>query len=433
MKKWRLNGLELSLLAAILIVIAVAALFTERDDGGRREPSAERDVSSKIALGRIERRVERLRRLRFKRPLSVSFVGPAQARKLMGSTPQGKEAARDQRVDEEELKLVGLLSASEDLAKSMRAVQEEQVLGFYHERFKRLVIVRQATGGRGLLELTLAHEMVHALEDQHFGVATDPSVSDDRALAESALFEGTATAVMSAYAERNLDLSDLIGLAGAAGAGGDTELPRFVERSLLFPYTEGERFVEALRRRGGWKSLNAVMRLRRPRSSEQILHPSKYASDERPMAPSVPAVGRILGAEWKRLDSTSVGEFDLATLFDLLGDVTGPDAAAGWGGGRFELWRRGTLPDPSCAAPCVGREIGVLVLAWDSERDRVEGERAVTRSVERGLKGDRVPGPAGVGMWSSRGGAVAMVGRGRRTTVVWAPSASLAARVLLHG
>ena len=44
------------------------------------------------------------------------------------------------------------------------------MLGFYDERTKRLVVVRDRRASRPLLEITLAHELVHALEDQRFGL-----------------------------------------------------------------------------------------------------------------------------------------------------------------------------------------------------------------------------------------------------------------------
>ena len=81
-------------------------------------------------------------------------------------------------------------------------VDQEQVLGFYDDRSKRLVVIRDAGVSRPLLELTLAHELVHALEDQRFGLDVGEGVRDDEVLAEAALAEGTATALMADYAGR---------------------------------------------------------------------------------------------------------------------------------------------------------------------------------------------------------------------------------------
>jgi len=99
--------------------------------------------------------------------------------------------------------------------------------------------------------------------------------------------------------------------------------------------------------------------------------------------------------------------------------------AAGWGGGRFELWRRGGAAS-KCAAPCVNADLAWIRLRWDTDADRVEGEAALRQAFAKGLKAE----VAGRGAWSSRGGAIALRGRGRETTVVLAPEVALAARAL---
>jgi hypothetical protein len=65
-------------------------------------------------------------------------------------------------------------------------------------------------------------------------------------------------------------------------------------------------------------------------------------------------------------------------------------------------------------------------------RDRAQAERQLARVWEQGLRGRRLGGGAGTGAdaWASRGGAIVMRGHGRETTVVLAPDAALAARVL---
>jgi hypothetical protein len=81
------------------------------------------------------------------------------------------------------------------------------VAGFYDPGSERLALVR----GVGIDDVTLAHELTHALEDQHY----DPGrfgdgrrgrdgtgVDEDAASAETGLVEGTATVVMTRYLER---------------------------------------------------------------------------------------------------------------------------------------------------------------------------------------------------------------------------------------
>ena len=96
------------------------------------------------------------------------------------------------------LKLLGLLEPRVDLRDVSATVFGQGVAGYYDPRTKRLRIVRGAqTTNPFLEEITLAHELTHALEDQRFGLdLEDSSGSDDAALARLALVEGSATAVM---------------------------------------------------------------------------------------------------------------------------------------------------------------------------------------------------------------------------------------------
>ena len=103
-------------------------------------------------------------------------------------------------------------------------------------------------------------------------------------------------------------------------------------------------------------------------------------------------------------------------------------AAAGWDGGRFELWRRSSGGD--CASPCVARDAGALVLSWDTRGDRRSAERALEAAFPKGLRARKLGGRGGVRLWSSRGGVIAMSGAGVRTGVAFAPDARTAARVL---
>jgi hypothetical protein len=428
-KSWRPSGLELALLAVIVLVVAAAAVSGGgEEDGGK---AASQDAAARtrphLEVGRIERRVERLRGLRFRRPLKIVFAPPKKAQALLHAASEAEYGRRDQLIDEEDLKLVGLLDSSAHLDRYLSAIEREQVLGFYDERSKRLVVVTGKTGNRSLQEITLAHELVHALEDQHYGVHTKAGLSGDRTLAESALFEGTATALMTDYATRYMNIGDA--LAVFNGTGEETKLPSFLEDLLLFPYVQGERFVNGFRLRGSWRAVNKVIAFRRPRSTEQVIHAAKYAVGEPPVAVAAPArLRQILGAGWRRLRATEIGELDLQLLFDLVGGVKDEEAAAGWGGGRFELWRKSG--DGSCEPPCVSRDAAVISLAWDTAADRLDGEAAFRRVFEDGLKGKRLAASAGVGLWSSRGGAIGIRGAGKRTTVALAPSAALVARIL---
>ena len=362
---------------------------------------------------RIASRVERLRDLRFTRPVRPLFLGRDEAVEVLARVGRREYPLRDQRIDEETAKLLGLLSPDASLSRVLERVDQEQVLGFYDDRAKRLVVIRDAGAARPLLELTLAHELVHALEDQRYGFDLPEGVRSDHVLAQAALAEGSATAVMADYAERHLRLADVLSVADAAEGAA---FPEYIERQLLFPYLAGQEFVSVLRgETGGWAAVDSVYRFRRPRTTEQVIHPRKFAAGEDAARVPEPSLRRVLPAPWRRLRSTSVGEFDLQMLFKLNRAPRPARAAAGWGGGRLELWRR---PAPGCAAPCVRADLAWIGLRWDSPAERAEGEAALRTAAER---------------WRSRGGAVALAGSGVRTAVALAPDARTARAAVAAG
>jgi hypothetical protein len=397
---------------AALLVVAVAGVRSL--DEAAPAPAAR--LSSQD-VEQIARRVERLRGLRFTKPVRPLFLDRDEAVEVLQRAGRREYPLPEQRIDEETAKLLGLMEPGENLEHVLDRIDQEQVLGFYDDRSKRLAVIRDAGVSRPLLELTLAHELVHALEDQRFGLDVGEGLRDDEVIAEASLAEGTATALMADYAAAHLGLGEILSVTDVAEEAG---FPEYIERQLLFPYLAGEEFVSVLRGGSGdWDAVDSVYRFRRPATTEQVIHPRKFAAGERAQAVRPPDLRR---RGWRRLRRTRVGELDLQLLF-ALNDARRPArAAAGWGGGLFELWRRGA---EDCSAPCVNADLGWLRLRWDTPADRAEGETALREAFEQGLRAR-----GGPRTWLSRGGAIALSGRGLETTVVLAPDAALAARTV---
>jgi hypothetical protein len=390
-------------LGALAVVVLGLVLDATSDSApAPRASFSERDVA------RVAHRVERLRGLRFVRPVRPLFLDRDEALAFVDKVSREDYSQRERRVDEESLKLLGLLPAATDVDDVLERVGSEQLLGFYDDHSKRLVVIRDASATRPLLEITLAHELVHALEDQHFHLNVPEGVPDDSVLARSALAEGTATSLMVDYAKRYMSVSDVLSFASVGESEG---LPPFFEKQLLFPYLQGQKFVDTFRgAHGSWKPIDSIYRFRMPRSSDQILHPRDYADDKRPRLVRLPDVRPVLGPGWQRLRSVPLGEYDVQLLIDIGRGARPAAGADGWAGGRYELWRQGSLDD-GCKAPCASRDVAVVRLEWDTARDRREAEQQLALVWRR-----------------RRDGAVAMQGRGRTLVAVLAPDEGLAAR-----
>jgi hypothetical protein len=349
----------------VMAVLGAALLglwfATEGEDG---EPPPQAAPVRVIAT-----RVEALRDLRFDRlPRAVTVTSDEARREGLEDLDRQYPPER-LLADETVYKLLGLIGRNDDLRELSGSLFGEGIAGYYVPEDGRLRVVEGAgTSNRVLEEMVLAHELTHALEDQRFGLETSAS-TDDRTLARAALHEGTASALMYAYVEDHFTTEETLGgLLGSAFQ--DTgDLPPFIQAQVLFPYTGGERFVSDLLRRGGgrWALVDTAYEHRLPASTEQILHPDAYFDADEPQPVRIRA-GRILGRAWQPTLAGTWGEFQTR---ELLGGAT--DAAAGWGGDRYELWRSATS------------DVLIMRWRWDTPRDADEFfERARGVLSERG-------------------------------------------------
>ena len=384
--------------ALVLLAILLGAGFAFDSDDTASKPKA----APGLPIATLEARVEAIRQLRFRSLPKPAEVSPAQAQRDGLEDLDRSYPASRRHADEEVLELLGLLEPGVDLRKVSATVFGQGVAGYYDPRTKRLRVVTGAqTSNRVLNEITLAHELTHALEDQRFKLDLESSSSDDAGLANLALIEGSATAVMLTYAERHFSPGQTLG-GLFSSLGQDTgDLPPFVEAQLIFPYIQGQRFIQALYETGGgtWSLVDSAYRFRPPASTEQIMHPDKYLKVEQPDHVRLHASP---GAGWGRVRSGTWGEWATGQL------IGNSDAAVGWGGDRYELWRRGSA---GCRAPCRDRDALVMRWRWD--------DRAAARRFEAALREWVVGKP----------GASAVAARGLDVTLALAPDGGLARRL----
>jgi hypothetical protein len=349
----------------------VGGLLLGKSGGG----SGSRSGSGSLAalqrkLPLIEQRVQAIRGRGFRHPIAPAIVTGKQAQQAGLADLDRVEPRAAQDADQELLRLLGLIPAFANLRQIQGSILQDQVAGYYDSSDKRLALVRDATGSsEAIAEITLAHELTHALDDQVFGIKDQGTVTSDRALAYTALLEGDATYVMSLYAQRYISGTGLLGAALSAGSGGSLgNLPPYIQSLLEFPYLSGESFVGALYDVArGWKLVDFAFDRRPPISTEQVMHPLKYEANERPLRvtlnvePALPSGRRSL--------SGSLGEFVTEQLLEehQVPRDEAERAAAGWGGDRYELWQDG--PDYAV----------VIRWRWDTPRDAAEFETALRK------------------------------------------------------
>lgn len=234
-----------------------------------------------------------------------------------------------------------------DYLNAIRDLLGSELAGFYDPLTQSMVLAEELKGAE--YDITLAHELVHALQDQHYNLKSLSVYAEDqgdRKSAIHALAEGDATSAMfddmlSPRGQSALDLSEYaIGLqlrAGMAFSEQVGDVPALIKRSLIAPYDDGLKFVHALRRRGGWTAVNAAWSTP-PETTEQLLHVEKY--DAREPAVSVP-VPDAPGPEWKDIYHDVLGEQTIALLLEEWAPRrVARSSAEGWGGDRVAVFRQ---------------------------------------------------------------------------------------------
>ena len=280
-----------------------------------------------------------------------------------------KEVAKPEEIRAEEftLKKFGLVPQDFDLAKNTVDLLTEQAAAFYDYDKKKLFITEStATDSQ---EPVLAHELSHALADQNFNLAKfirQGRQSDDGSTARLAVMEGQATWMMSEFlARRNgkslKDSPELVTLMSNLTDGGGGEYPvyekspLYLRLTLVFPYTKGMLFQDALFQRDGLNGFAEVFR-RAPVSTQQILHPDKYFSGVKPTEPKVPDPHLPRG--YKSLVGGSLGELEHGILLEqYAGKQKATEIAPHWRGCTFEIRENKKA----------GRDVLLYAVEWDSE------------------------------------------------------------------
>lgn len=318
---------------------------------------------AQTSLREIERQIAEIRELDFESsvPSETITKDTLRARLSESIDHQEHEALEN---DEAMLELLGLIDPALDLGEVLVEVQTEQTAGFYtleEDKFYVLETEEQTAAD----QTVIAHEYIHALQDQHFDLAPldDVESDDDQRLAFRALLEGDATLATLLYANEHVLAIDILNLMTSVG-GVENEVlestPIFIQETLAFPYSAGLEFVSALHDRGGWEEVNIAFEAP-PQSTEQILHPERYWDKDVPVVVSLGNLASKLGGTWKELDSDVMGELGLRlTLATHVGPAVAAIASEGWGGDRYALLQTDEA------------YVTVFNMTWDSEKEATE-------------------------------------------------------------
>ncbi len=241
----------------------------------------------------------------------------------------------------------GLIPKGFDLDAFIVNVLTEQVEGLYDPKAREFYIADWSPLSEQ--RMVMAHELTHALEDQHFQIeawlkAARPN--DDAELARDAVLEGSAMVAMIDYlmlgtgrSLRDLPEFDPSMLIGDLGSTPTLQnAPPFLKDTLIFPYLGGLTFSAAILKDSGWSGLPGLFE-KPPVSSQQILHPGLYRSGRSSQSVALPSLEKLLGNNWSLLDENVMGEFGWKeVLKQFLDDTRAKSLAASWAGDRYALY-----------------------------------------------------------------------------------------------
>ena len=390
-------------------------------------------------VSRAMARVERVRNLEFEESVDVRVT----SRRNYSAGDGDNASLAFERFDNAKFEALYLVGGQEDSLSTQQRTRDQAVAGFYSPGRGDIVLVSDAANPRFDGERTLAHELVHALQDQHFDLLNANVETRDAYNGRNGLIEGDARTVELDYLDRCGDAWDCLPSTGQdTRSNGETPSTPDIHLGIYvleyFPYSDGIGFVRALRSEGGWAAVNEAF-ADPPASSASVIEPERYGQ----FGPETVSLEDRTSSGWERVEPSSradyatLGQSALTAMFayTLYDDynrsaVLSPDAflnldggsvnrtdpfdyglpaVRGWQGDRLHVYQR------------AGDTGYVWRLAWDSPAaaQRFADSYAALVSHWGGTQQD--------GYWSvpadsPYSGAVDVAVDGRTVTVVHGPS-----------
>jgi hypothetical protein len=285
---------------------------------------------------------------------------------------EDEDAKRMQR-SEIVLKKFGMLDRDFDLKPFLLALLKEQIEAYYDPKTKTVNLLDWI--GVDEQKPVLAHELTHALQDQHTDLEkwsdqTPSDVShtssedsshiakDELDTAREAVTEGQATAVMMDNILKPMGKSlikdpevvDFIKqqMAGSENSPVLARAPLLLSESLLFPYREGLSFEQDVWMDRGQTAAFAGALDRPPTSTWEIINPREYEKGHVPTVPLLPDIHPLVDPIYRPYDIGQVGQLDLHILTGLFGgDNAARDLTPAWDGGLYWAGQRLSANTPA--------------------------------------------------------------------------------------
>ena len=405
--------------AALAAALACGAVFGGAGAAARQraKPAAVNPKTAAVreATAEVLKETSEIRKLPVLRPVRSGAQSRAEIEQMLVRNLNENSTPEEMAASETTLKKLGLVPADFGLRSFIIKLLAEQVAGYYDPKTQEFYLADwiDLDGQRPVM----AHELTHALQDQHFNLRRFedwPKHDSDAELAAHSLVEGDASFLMMQYVMRNPARQLAFLKAMVAGGAGSSEqiesAPRALRETLLFPYLQGTAWVTQVYKAGGWEAVSAAYKAL-PKSTEQVLHADKFRANELPQKVSVRDVSAALGRGWRMADHDVQGEWGLYLLLDVLLQSADDSkkAAAGWGGDHYALF-----VGPAGAGAVVAQKT-----VWDTEADASEFFDAYARRTTKRYGAEPAEAAdAGRQVWATKEGAVVVEQRGNAVVIL---------------
>lgn len=349
---WSIMDKRLKVAVVLLLALTLAAGTASTAPQGTAS-IAKRDAEALTTTEQVLKTVSRLRGLEVKSPVKSGLKTRDQIEQAVIRDLEENITPREFEATRKTLVKLGLIPDTFQLREYVIKLLREQVAGFYEPKSREFYLAAWLPVSEQ--KTVIAHELVHALQDQHFNLRRFenwPKGESDAEQAAHALVEGEATLVMFQYgAEQEggkLDVTRLGSLTTMLlqqSAADDSArypvlagAPAVLREALQFPYVYGVGFAQEVLKNSSWVGLNnAYANL--PTSTEQIIHPERFITRDIPLRIEIPDLAGALGKGWTRADNDVNGEIGLRILLgEFIPKRNAEEAAAGWGGDRYHLY-----------------------------------------------------------------------------------------------
>lgn len=336
----------------------------------------------------IAAKVAKLRGLKFEHPVTVKFLSPKEFEEEVGVDESALTEEDRVEIEHEEaaLRASGWIGNETDLLKAVDTARRSSTLALYSFQTKQILVRGSKLDAQR--RVTLAHELVHVLQDQHFDLAKLQREASRATTGDESVFtglvEGDAVRIEEMYLDtlsaKDKAENDRLNAADRARINRESDdVPEIVQFALGAPYSFGPATATVLAETDGDRAINDALTGPVP-TSRMFIQPGDITRGVAVEEPQIPAGTSPVG------DDVAFEAFELYLLLATQIDARKAlHAADGIAGGRQTSFQRGhkvcvrtELAADRGSAEVVARD---ALREWAATRPRAASVRVLTKEL----------------------------------------------------